>query len=438
MIFSLPIPVFFLLFLPLFFPASRALSSKRGGSFFWALSPVFLFFVLLLLLLIFHSSCTLCHSLPREGLLLSLALAATFLAYLPALPLEERRSPAPILMPAVLSLGTGVFLQGSQSGVLAGGGLLALSLLFSVLFLGGAYPGAYQKFFPVRLGGAVLALGALSFPAMRQSLTELLLVLTAAILLLLPAPFPRRTETVLSPGFLRADQALFVCLPPLLIFHILRAIPGGGLSISPMLPGLGILLALTGLLYAKISLFVEEMAEGLTVAGTGFLLAGFLTFRPEGREGALFMALLLPLSTALSGLSLSFLAQRFRNRTFQGLAGQGTGVEPLRLAYLFGAFQGMSLPVVGGFLGEWILLRAVSESSLVLSILAVVGIFLVFVLVLGRTVGLFSGEPVQRLSEQDTCLASEILPSEGWSLWLASTFLLAIDLLGTFGLGGGR
>ncbi len=438
MIFSLPIPVFFLLFLPLFFPASRALSSKRGGSFFWALSPVFLFFVLLLLLLIFHSSCTLCHSLPREGLLLSLALAATFLAYLPALPLEERRSPAPILMPAVLSLGTGVFLQGSQSGVLAGGGLLALSLLFSVLFLGGAYPGAYQKFFPVRLGGAVLALGALSFPAMRQSLTELLLVLAAAILLLLPAPFPRRTETVLSPGFLRADQALFVCLPPLLIFHILRAIPGGGLSISPMLPGLGILLALTGLLYAKISLFVEEMAEGLTVAGTGFLLAGFLTFRPEGREGALFMALLLPLSTALSGLSLSFLAQRFRNRTFQGLAGQGTGVEPLRLAYLFGAFQGMSLPVVGGFLGEWILLRAVSESSLVLSILAVVGIFLVFVLVLGRTVGLFSGEPVQRLSEQDTCLASEILPSEGWSLWLASTFLLAIDLLGTFGLGGGR
>ncbi len=438
MIFSLPIPVLFLLFLPLFFPASRALSSKRGGSFFWALSPVFLFFVLLLLLLIFHSSCTLCHSLPREGLLLSLALAATFLAYLPALPLEERRSPAPILMPAVLSLGTGVFLQGSQSGVLAGGGLLALSLLFSVLFLGGAYPGAYQKFFPVRLGGAVLALGALSFPAMRQSLTELLLVLAAAILLLLPAPFPRRTETVLSPGFLRADQALFVCLPPLLIFHILRAIPGGGLSISPMLPGLGILLALTGLLYAKISLFVEEMAEGLTVAGTGFLLAGFLTFRPEGREGALFMALLLPLSTALSGLSLSFLAQRFRNRTFQGLAGQGTGVEPLRLAYLFGAFQGMSLPVVGGFLGEWILLRAVSESSLVLSILAVVGIFLVFVLVLGRTVGLFSGEPVQRLSEQDTCLASEILPSEGWSLWLASTFLLAIDLLGTFGLGGGR
>lgn len=438
MIFSLPIPVFFLLFLPLFFPASRALSSKRGGSFFWALSPVFLFFVLLLLLLIFHSSCTLCHSLPREGLLLSLALAATFLAYLPALPLEERRSPAPILMPAVLSLGTGVFLQGSQSGVLAGGSLLALSLLFSVLFLGGAYPGAYQKFFPVRLGGAVLALGALSFPAMRQSLTELLLVLAAAILLLLPAPFPRRTEAVLSPGFLRADQALFVCLPPLLIFHILRAIPGGGLSISPMLPGLGILLALTGLLYAKISLFVEEMAEGLTVAGTGFLLAGFLTFRPEGREGALFMALLLPLSTALSGLSLSFLAQRFRNRTFQGLAGQGTGVEPLRLAYLFGAFQGMSLPVVGGFLGEWILLRAVSESSLVLSILAVVGIFLVFVLVLGRTVGLFSGEPVQRLSEQDTCLASEILPSEGWSLWLASTFLLAIDLLGTFGLGGGR
>ncbi len=438
MIFSLPIPVFFLLFLPLFFPASRALSSKRGGSFFWALSPVFLFFVLLLLLLIFHSSCTLCQSLPREGLLLSLALAATFLAYLPALPLEERRSPAPILMPAVLSLGTGVFLQGSQSGVLAGGGLLALSLLFSVLFLGGAYPGAYQKFFPVRLGGAVLALGALSFPAMRQSLTELLLVLAAAILLLLPAPFPRRTETVLSPGFLRADQALFVCLPPLLIFHILRAIPGGVLSISPMLPGLGILLALTGLLYAKISLFVEEMAEGLTVAGTGFLLAGFLTFRPEGREGALFMALLLPLSTALSGLSLSFLAQRFRNRTFQGLAGQGTGVEPLRLAYLFGAFQGMSLPVVGGFLGEWILLRAVSESSLVLSILAVVGIFLVFVLVLGRTVGLFSGEPVQRLSEQDTCLASEILPSEGWSLWLASTFLLAIDLLGTFGLGGGR
>ncbi len=438
MIFSLPIPVFFLLFLPLFFPASRALSSKRGGSFFWALSPVFLFFVLLLLLLIFHSSCTLCHSLPREGLLLSLALAATFLAFLPALPLEERRSPAPILMPAVLSLGTGVFLQGSQSGVLAGGSLLALSLLFSVLFLGGAYPGAYQKFFPVRLGGAVLALGALSFPALRQSLTELLLVLAAAILLLLPAPFPRRTETVLSPGFLRADQALFVCLPPLLIFHLLRAIPGGGLSVSPMLPGLGILLALTGLLYAKISLFVEEMAEGLTVAGTGFLLAGFLTFRPEGREGALFMALLLPLSTALSGLSLSFLAQRFRNRTFQGLAGQGTGVEPLRLAYLFGAFQGMSLPVVGGFLGEWILLRAVSESSLVLSVLAVVGIFLVFVLVLGRTVGLFSGEPVQRLSAQDTRLASEILPSEGWSLWLASTFLLAIDLLGTFGLGGGR
>ena len=335
---SLPLPVFALLFVPLLFPAIRAFAAKRGGSSFWPLLPVFLFFTLLLLGWIFHSSCGLCRSLPREGLLLSLALTAAFLSFLPVFPEEERRSPAPFLLPALLSLCTGVFLQKNPEEILAGGGLLVLGLLLSVFFLGGAYPGGYLRFFPVRLGGAALLLGLLSLPALRPSPAEFLFCVTGAILLVLPAPLPRRTETVLHPGFLRADTALFVCLPPLLAFHLLRAIPEGTIPSSPGLQSFSLLVALSGLLYAKISLFVEELAEGLTVAGTGFLLAGFLTFRPEGREGALFLAVLLPLSTTLSGLSLSFLSRRFRTRTFQGLSGSGTAVEPLRLAFLFGAF----------------------------------------------------------------------------------------------------
>ena len=437
MILSLPVPVAVLLFLPLLFPVSRALAAKRGKAAGWGLSPVLLFAFALLYALLFQGACGPCRTLPREGLLLSLAFTAALLAYLPVIPEEERRSPAPILLPAVLSLATGVFLQEGPGRIEAGAALLSLALFLSALLLGGAYPGAYLRFFSIRLVGAALALGALSLEATRTSPALLLSTALLGIVFLLPAPLPRRTEKVLLPGFLRTDQLLFVCLPPLVAFHIFRGVPAGSLSQSPAELLLGPLLGLSGLLYVKIALFVEEMADGLTVAGTGFLLAGLLTGSPDGREGALYMALLLPLSTTLSGLSLSFLSQRFRARTFQGLAGQGTMVEPLRLAFLFGAFQGMSLPVVGGFLGEWSLLRALSEHSFALSILSVVGIFLAFVLVLDRTRSLFSGEPFRRLSPSDQMLASEIRPAEGWALGLASLFLLGADLLGTFGFPGG-
>lgn len=438
MVLGLPFPLLVLLLLPLLFPASRALAAKKGKGTVWGLLPVILFALALLFVLIFPGGCGSCRTLPREGLLLSLALTAAFLAYLPVLPEEERRSPAPILLPVLLSLGTGVFLQEGAGRIEAGGALLSLALLLSALILGGAYPGAYLRFFPLRLGGAVLTLGALWVVPARIPPVLLLPMLLLGVVFLLPAPFPRRTEKVLSPGFLRADQLLFVCLPPLLAFHVFRGLPEESHSHSVAAVVFGILVGFSGLLYAKIALFVEEMADGLTAAGTGFLLAGLLTFRPEGREGALSLATILPLATALSGLSLSFLAQRFRTRTFQGLAGQGTAVEPLRLAFLFGAFQGMSLPIVGGFLGEWSLLQALSEDFFSLSLLSAGGIFLAFVLVLGRTRTLFSGEPVRRLSPSDQVLASEIRPAEGWALGLASVSLLGADILVTFGLLGGR
>ena len=437
MFFALPLPLLAILVLPLLFPASRALAAKKGKGTVWGLIPVIFFALALLFALIFQGGCGPCRDLPREGLLLSLALTAVLLAYLPVIPEEERRSPAPFLLPALLSLATGVFLQEGTGRIEAGGALLALALLLSALLLGGAYPGAYLRFFPFRLGGAVLALGALSVAPSRIPPALLLPTALLGIAFLLPAPFPRRTEKVLSPGFLRADQILFVCLPPLLTFHVLRGFAADSHPFSPAALVFGILVGLSGLLYAKIALFVEEMADGLTAAGTGFLLAGLLTFRPEGREGALSLATILPLATALSGLSLSFLSQRFRTRTFQGLAGQGTAVEPLRLAFLFGAFQGMSLPIVGGFLGEWSLLQALSEDVFALSLLSAGGIFLAFVLVLGRPRTLFSGDPVRRLSPSDQVLASEIRPAEGWALGLASISLLGADLLVTFGLSGG-
>ena len=434
-VFSLPGPILLVLLLPLLFPLFRSRSARKRKSMLLELLPVLLYCVFLLLALVFHGGCGLCHQLPETGLYLSLSFGAVILCYLAALPEEERRSPAPFLLPAMTTLSGVVFLQKDHSNLFAGGGVLAGALCVSSLLHGGAYPGAYLRSFPLRLGLSALVIGALSmFGEPRLSTPGFLLAVLLASVLLLPAPLPRRTEKVLFPGFLRTDQALFVCLPPLLVFHLLRGIPAkAAIPFWPIL-FLGILTALSGLLFAKTALFVEELADGLTAAGTGFLIAGFLTFLPEGRNGALFLALLLPLATALSGLSLSFLSQRFRTRTFQGLSALGTNVEPLRLAFLLGAFQGMSLPVVGGLLGEWLLLKAISSVSVGVAVLAVIGVFLTFVLVVERARTLFSGESVSRLSTSDMILASEVLPSEGWALSLASLFLLALDLIGSLGL----
>ena len=435
---SIPLPIFILLFLPLLFPAFRAVSVRKGRVPFFEVLPVMFFCVLILLALLFHGECGLCRSIPVDGLWLTLSMSGSFLCYLPALPKEERRSPAPMLLPALVTLSSVVFLQSAPDHIIFGGGILIGVLCLASFLIGGAYPGAYLRFFPVRLGVSAILSGLLSLSRTHLSSGILLLGLLAAVLLILPAPFPRRSEKVIQPGFLRVDQAIFSVLPPLIAFHLFRGVVPELIPPIWMLLSLALLLSLSGLLFAKTSLFVEELADGLTVAGTGFMISGLLTFQMEGHQGALFLAIMIPLATALSGLSLSFLAQRFRTRTFQGLVGQGTVVEPLRLAFLFGAFQGMSLPLVGGMLGEWLILKALSTVSLTLSLLAIGGIFLAFVLVLGRTRILFTGEAVSRLSNADQRLACEIGFPEAWALGLAFFFLMMIDLFGSFGWMGGR
>ena len=70
---SIPLPIFILLFLPLLFPAFRAVSVRKGRVPFFEVLPVMFFCVLILLALLFHGECGLCRSIPVDGLWLTLS-----------------------------------------------------------------------------------------------------------------------------------------------------------------------------------------------------------------------------------------------------------------------------------------------------------------------------------------------------------------------------
>ncbi len=383
------------------------------------------------------SACAWCRPFSREGLLLSLSLIGDFLPYLLTEGEEPREEGLPGLLAGVLSSAIFALIGPAP---LAGGAFLAGVLLLSALYIAKVFPGAYRKPFFIRLGAGAALLALLSLSGKTDfSGSGLLAVLSvSASLLLLPAPFPRRTERVSRASFLRVDQALFVLVPPVLVFHVLGTVLASGPE-TPLPAGYLIfflLLGLSGLLYGKTALFSEDLACGMTTAGTGLALAGLLTRSPDGEEGALFLVLLLPLTTALSGLVLSMLAVRYRGRTFDALSGKGSRHDLLRLAFYLGAFQGMGLPLVGAFSAEWPLLKALMAISPLIGAGAVAGLFFAFVLLLNRAQRLFMGDSPQSLSASDLRIADEVTHSEKWSLGIAFGLLLLFDLV--LSLTGGR
>lgn len=386
------------------------------------------------------SLCVSCRVFSQDELLLSLSLLGSMLPFLLIDGEDDHRGPRPGLSLGMLSFALFGLNLSVPSVPAAGGVLLSGGLWLSALLLSRIFPGAYSGSFFLRLALAFGLLGLLSgvegAGLLGADAREIVAV--AAVLLLLPAPFPRKTERVSSPAFLRMDQAFFVCIPPLVGFHILKATGSGTLaSPSPALAAACLAFGFLGLLYGKTALFTEDLACGLATAGTGFALAGLLTRTLDGTKGALCLLLLIPLTTALSGLSLSLLVSRLRVRTFAALAGKGARFGSLRLSFFLGAFQGMSLPLVGGFLAEWAILKALSEISFFLAIAAIAGIFFTFVLVLNRTQSLFMGGVSSGLSLSDEKIAEEITLPEKWSLGMGFALLLLFDLVLSFMGGSG-
>jgi NADH:ubiquinone oxidoreductase subunit 4 (subunit M) len=144
------------------------------------------------------------------------------------------------------------------------------------------------------------------------------------------------------------------------------------------------------------------------------------------------MALLLPQAALLGGMVLSSLVLRYRVRTVAGLSGAGTMIAPLRLAFLLAAFQGMSLPLVGGFMAEWRLLLGIWSLSPLLGAGILAGLFFSFSLVLSFLRTIFSGEGPS-LSRGDGEIVKTLWPGELMAFGTAAFFLLLTDFVSTRG-----
>ena len=430
-------PEILLILLPLLSPLLRPLFPAGRRKVWATILPVAFFLLLILLQLLKGEGGLFVSPLPETGLLLTLCLGVLLLPILLILP-ERPAAPHAGRLPAVwlpcllLSAGALGFLGSGPGRVLGGGAGLIFLLFLGALGLDGAFPGAYRRSFLLRLflSGSI-SLGLALRPVLLVSLPGEVLFL-AALLLLFPAPLSRRTERVVSPEFLKMDVLFFQSLPPLLAFQLLRSVPEGFPGVFPLLGGASLVWGLLGLFRAKTAHYVQEVADGLAAAGMGALTAGMLSGTSQGQAGGLFLAILLPQAALLGGLVLSSLVLRYRVRTMVGLSGSGTMIAPLRLAFLLAAFQGMSLPLVGGFLGEWRLLLGIWARSPFLGAGVLAGLFYSFFLVLAFLRRLFSGDgPV--LSRGDGEIVRTLWPGELLAFGTGSFFLLLTDLAATAG-----
>ncbi len=437
MILSLSPEVIAILALPLISPLLRPLFPSGRKKSMATILPVVLFLLLLLLRLLGEAGETSGSRLPVEGLLLTLCLGALLLPILLILPERPAaphagRLPA-VWLPCLMVSGGGVAFLGQGPGRDLGGGAgLIFLLLLGALVLDGAFPGAYRRLFLLRLlFSGVVSLGFALWPHL-LGLPAGEAIFLGALLLLFPAPLSRRTERVVSPEFLKMDLLFFQCVPPLLIFQLLRSAPSLFSGSFLLFGGASLVWGLLGLFRAKTAHYVQESADGLVAAGMAAMVGGLMSGTPHGRAGGFFMALLLPQAALLGGLVLTSLVLRYRVRTVAGLSGAGTMIAPLRLAFLLASFQGMSLPLVGGFLGEWRLLLGIWSLSPLLGVGVVAGLFFSFSLVLAFLRSLFSGDG-PALSRGDGEIVRTLWPGELLAFGTASFFLLLTDLAATTG-----
>jgi NADH-quinone oxidoreductase subunit M len=159
-----------------------------------------------------------------------------------------------------------------------------------------------------------------------------------------------------------------------IIRFVLPLFPHASIQVAPAAMIIGVI----GILYGAILAFAQSDLKRLvaytSVSHLGFVLLGIFAFNELAMQGAIMQMICHGLSTGALFVIVGTLQEYIHTRDMQRMGGLWQNVPRMGAVAMFFAMASLGLPGLGNFVGEFLVLLGTYKTSIVLAVLATVGL----------------------------------------------------------------
>jgi NADH-quinone oxidoreductase subunit M len=185
-------------------------------------------------------------------------------------------------------------------------------------------------------------------------------------------------------------------------------------------------LALIGIVYGALVALVQPDMKKLvaysSVSHLGFVVLGIFSFNQIALDGAVYQMLNHGVSTGGLFLLVGMLYDRRHTRLIADYGGIATPVPALSSFFLFVVLSSVGLPLLNGFVGEFLILLGAAQARFVYAVIAATGVILSACYLLWMYQRVFLGEVVHeensRLADLSLREKWVLLPIAAMALWM--------------------
>jgi NADH-quinone oxidoreductase subunit M len=171
--------------------------------------------------------------------------------------------------------------------------------------------------------------------------------------------------------------------------------PHASLDFAPIVSALAVVGILYGSLVAMVQPDLKKLVAYSSVAHLGFVVLGIFAFNTSGVEGAIYQMCSHGVSTGALFILVGILYERRHTRLIKDFGGLATSVPIYATFFVIVALSSLGLPILNGFVGEFLIIVGAFGRSHVYGALAAVGVVLAAVYLLWMVQRVFYGELTQ-------------------------------------------
>ncbi|MBL8189051.1 MAG: NADH-quinone oxidoreductase subunit M, partial [Acidobacteria bacterium] len=165
---------------------------------------------------------------------------------------------------------------------------------------------------------------------------------------------------------------------------------------APWMMGLAVIGIIYGALVAMVQPDMKKLVAYSSVSHLGFVVLGIFAFTDQGMQGALYQMLAHGISTGALFLGVGIVYDRRHTRQIADFGGISTPMPQYSTLFLIVALSSLGLPLLNGFIGEFLILLGTFASPVphakMFAVLAALGVILSAVYLLWMIQRVFFGE----------------------------------------------
>ena len=182
--------------------------------------------------------------------------------------------------------------------------------------------------------------------------------------------------------------------------YALPLFPEATLDFAPLLIALALIGIVYGALVAMVQQDIKKLVAYSSVSHLGFVMLGLLALNAQGIQGSLLQMVNHGISTGALFILVGMLYQRRHVREISAFGGIAHVMPVFTVFFMIATLSSIGLPLLNGFVGEFLILIGVFESNPVAAVIAASGVILSAVYMLWMTRRVFFGPVVQEVNQK--------------------------------------